>query len=144
MIPLPQYFMMENDNHLEQSSKDSKSQPSDYLHITQNTPNPSVPGEAKLAHLEHRPPSEGLKTRVSVPGECQERKYTHSTVRNGKEIAVLFPLRARNDVFSSFCVRNGTGMQILFPLRTDSKRVAQLMCLGVKYNGDRVRHRLGK
>ena len=74
MIPLPQYFMMENDNHLEQSSKDSKSQPPDYLHITQNTPNPSVPGEAKLAHLEHRPPSEGPKTRVSVPGECQKRK----------------------------------------------------------------------
>ena len=67
-----------------------------------------------------------------------------STVRNGKEIAVLFPLRARNDVFSSFCARNWTGMQILFPLRTDSKRVAQLMCLGVKYNGDRVRHRFGK
>ena len=67
-----------------------------------------------------------------------------STVRNGKEIAVLFPLRARNDVFSSFCARNGTGMQILFPLRTDSKRVAQLMCLGVKYNGDRARHCLGR
>ena len=71
-----------------------------------------------MAHLEHRPPSEGLKTGVSVPGECQERKYTHSTVRNGKEVAVLFPLRARNDVFSSFCARNGTEMQILFPLRT--------------------------
>ena len=136
--------MRPNDIHLEQSSKDSKPQLPDYLHITQSTPNPSVPGEAKLAHLEHRPPSEGLKTRVSVPGECQERKYTHSTVRNGKEIAVLFPLRARNDVFSSFCARNGIKSGVLFPLRTDSKRVAQLMCLGVKYNGDRVRHRLGK
>ena len=73
-----------------------------------------------MAHLEHRPTLEDLKTGVSVPGEYPERKYTHSTVRNGKEIAVLFPLR------------------------TDSKRVAQLMCLGVKYNGDRVRHRLGK
>ena len=92
--------MMENDNHLEQSSKDSKSQPPDYLHIKQNTPNPSVPGEAKLAHLEHRPPSEGLKTRVSVPGECQERKYTHSTVRNGKEMAVFLPLRTRNNCVS--------------------------------------------
>ena len=112
--------------------------------------NPPVPGEAKLAHLEHRPPSEGLKTRVSVPGECQERKYTHSTVRNGKEMAVLFPLRARNDVFSSFCARNGKEMRVLFPLRTrlflrtDSKTVAQLMWLGVRYNGGRVRHPLGK
>ena len=97
-----------------------------------------------MAHLERRPPSEGLKTGVSVPGECPERKYTHPTVRNGKEVAIFVPLRTRNDVFSSFCARNGTGMQILFPLRTDSKRVAQLMCLGVKYNGDRVRHRLGK
>ena len=109
---------MENDNHLEQSCKDSKSQQPDYLHITQNTPNPSVPGEAKLAHLEHLPPSEGLKTGVSVPGECPERKYTHPTVRNGKEVAIFVPLRTRNDVFSSFCARNGTGMQILFPLRT--------------------------
>ncbi len=110
--------MRPNDIHLEQSSKDSRLQLLDYLHIMQNAPNPSVPGEAKLAHLEHRPPSEGLKTRVSVPGECQERKYTHSTVRNGKEVAVLFPLRARNDVFSSFCVRNGTETGVLFPLRT--------------------------
>ena len=110
--------MLLNDNHLEQSSKDSKSQSSDYLRITQNAPNPSVPGEAKLAHLEHRPPSEGLKTGVSVPGECQERKYTHSTVRNGKEMAVFIPLRTEILHFSCFCARNGTEMRVLFPLRT--------------------------
>ena len=71
-----------------------------------------------MAHLEHRPPLEGLKTRVSVPGECPESKYTHSTVRNGKEMAVLFPLRARNDVFSSFCARNGKEMAFFVTLRT--------------------------
>ena len=87
-----------------------------------------------MAHLEHRPPSEGLKTGVSVPGECQERKYTHSTVRNGKEVAVLFPLRARNDVFSSFCARNGIKSGVLFPLRTrlylrtDVNTVVQYIC----------------
>ena len=71
-----------------------------------------------MAHLERRPPSEGLKTGVSVPGECPERKYTHPTVRNGKEVAIFVPLRTRNDVFSRFCVRNGKEIRVLFPLRT--------------------------
>ena len=110
--------MMENDNHLEQSSKDSKSQPSDYLHITQNTPNPSVPGEAKLAHLEHRPPSEGPKTRVSVPGECQER-YIHIQVfATGKKWPFLSRCEQKMMFFCCFCARNGTEMRGLFPLRT--------------------------
>ena len=86
-----------------------------------------------MAHLEHRPPSESLKTRVSVPGECQERKYTHSTVRNGKEVAVLFPLRARNDVFLLFLCSQWDRNRGFVPvahkkqlfLRAVSKTVAQ-------------------
>ena len=66
--------MMPNDNHLEQFSLIPNTRHTKYLHITQETVNSSVPGGAKLAHLEHRPPPEGHKTRVSVPGECQERQ----------------------------------------------------------------------
>ena len=66
--------MMPNDNHLEQFSLILNTQHAKYLHITQETVDSSVPGGAKLAHLEHRPPPEGHKTRVSVPGDCPERQ----------------------------------------------------------------------
>ena len=95
-----------------------------------------VPGEEKLAHLEHRPPSEGYETRVSVPGECQERKYTHSTVRNGKEMVFFVTLRANNDVFLLFLCSQWDRNRGFVPvahkiqlfLRADSKRVAQCIC----------------
>ena len=69
-----QHYFIPNDNHLEQLSLSLNLQLSDYVCITQNVFNSYVPGGAKLAHLERRPPSEGLKTGVSVPGECQERQ----------------------------------------------------------------------
>ena len=114
----------------------------------QNAFNSSVPGEAKLAHLEHRPPSEGPKTRVSVPGECQKRFDCSQRERNSRFVPAarkkwcfflfLCSQRERNGLFCHVAHKKQ-----LF-LRADSKRVAQLMYLGVKYNGDRVRHRLGK
>ena len=44
---------------------------------------------------------------------------------------LAFQVNVRN----ASTVRNGTETGVLFPLRTDSKTVAQLMWVGVGYNG---------